>query len=98
MPPVFNKILKNGIIVMNRQKIKNLLNRLPIKLDAFIKITLFLSFFGTVCYLVAGWRLLRAIPAGIITAFVFMVIGECVLKILILVSLLYQRWKENNSI
>jgi len=98
MPPVFNKILKNGIIGMNRQKIRTFLNCLPFKLDVFIKVTLFLSFFGTVCYLIAGWRLLRAIPAGIITAFVFMVIGECVLKILILVSLLYQRWKENNSI
>ena len=68
------------------------------KVAHFVQITLFLAFFGTVCYLVAGWNLLKAIPAGIITAFIFMLIGECVLKILILGSLLYQRWKENNSI
>ena len=59
--------------------------------------SLFLSFFGTVCYLVAGWNLLRSIPAGIITAFIFMLVGECVLKILILAPLLYHWWKEKRD-
>ena len=67
------------------------------KVALFVRITLFLSFFGTVCYLVAGWNLLRSIPAGIITAFIFMLVGECVLKILILAPLLYHWWKEKRD-
>jgi CHASE2 domain-containing sensor protein len=86
---------------MNTYKIRNIWSFVSpsrSKLALFARITLFLAFFGTVCYLVAGWNLLRAIPAGIITAFLFMLVGECVLKILILVTLLYQRREEKKEI
>ena len=99
-PPVFNKILKNGIIDMNTTKIKIILvSLLPSrsKIALFLRITLFLAFFGSVCYLVAGWDLLQAIPAGILTAFIFMLIGEFVLKVLILAPLLYQWWKKKGD-
>lgn len=50
---------------------------------AFARIALFLSFFGTVCFLVAGWNLSRAVPTGFLTAFLFLLLGECVLKIIV---------------
>lgn len=60
----------------------------------FTQFTMILAVFGTICFLIAGWDLLKAFSIGVVTALGAMLLAELVFKTFLYLRAIYNYKKS----